>query len=282
MNCVSWVVLTCTLAALAGCRPDADSPPAQGVGTPITFATPTDPNHRAFIYGVRLRVSVIEVPVGTASDSEQLWSYLDEERTRSLRWTSLGRNGLRVGVTGDDSWEQVVKVLQKLTGRKMKEQLVLAQAGVPLPIELKTNQPASTVFTGFHDGTLSGSDYPAGDYLLTVTCTLDENDPNNFIVSALPQIRPTHRTARYVPTDEGISMVLQPAMFSFQPAMFQLRMTGREVLIIGPGSDARRPSSIAHHFLMHDKDQVEFESVLVLVPELIKAELTDVALPRGT
>lgn len=226
-------------------------------------------------YALIIKVSLtsIEVPLGMASGSEEIWSYLDEERTKAVRSAALGRNGIRVGLADSGAWPDLARILQRMTGQRLDDQSFVALPGKPFQVELKTNQPPQTIFTSYADRTVSGADYPSGDNLLAVSCTIDENDPSRMILTVLPQIRTTLRTTDVVRQQSGLAFVEHPATFSFHPATFQLSMTSNDILVIGPGAESRRPTTLGYHFLLRDKQNMQFETVLVMALTVVKAPL---------
>jgi hypothetical protein len=152
--------------------------------------------------------------------------------------------------------------------------MAIAIPGDPAPIVVKRDVPGQTIFTYFPDRTLSGIDYPDGcENLLTLTCTLDPDDPKRIMITGLPQIRTNARKVNIVREGDAYSMVAQPTIYSLLPMEFQLTVPSNDVLIIGPGAMARRSSSPGHHFLMRQKDGMEFETVLLLMPEVFAAPL---------
>ena len=226
---------------------------------------------------LQVKVSSIEVPVGTASGSEEIWSYLDEERTKAFHSATLGRNGMRVGLADVSVWPDLARILTKMTGKKLAEQSFSALPSQPFPIELRSNLPSQTIFTSYADRTLSGADYPPGDNLLTLSITLDENDSSRMIVTALPQIRSTQRNTDIVHEGSGLVFVDQPATYSFHPATFQFTMKDKDIVVIGPGAESRRPTSIGYHFLLQEKRSMLCETVLVLSINIIKVPLRNTA-----
>jgi len=228
----------------------------------------TKPTHRLV---VTMRVASIEVPVGTASGSEEIWSYLDEEPVRAVRSANLGRNGLRVGLGKLGTWPDLARIFKRMTGRSPEQKMVACIPGNPLPVVLKERREARTVFTFHDDRTLSGRDYPAGDYLLAVVCTLDEDNPSEILLTAMPQVRSSRRSTHYVMGDRGPRIVTRPEVFGFPQLTFQLRVPGESFLVIGPGANARNPTSVGHHFLVKKKQGMEFETLLVLIPEVLAA-----------
>jgi len=258
--------------SLAGCNPPRvppELPPPLMDDRPMMPAdakTTSDPKQYVLI--VRIRMLSIEVPVGTASGSEELWSYLDEEQAQASQAAGLGLNGFRVGLGGPDSWADVVKVLRRLTGRQLKEATMMGLPGKPAQIVLKSDQPVQTIFMFYSDRTLSGADYPPGDNLLTIACTLDEDDPSTVVMTALPQVRSARRKPNFVMGSTGLMMARKPAVRSFYPLTFRITVPRKSFVVIGPGPASGRPTSVGHHFLLSSKEGMLFETVLVLMPKV--------------
>jgi len=265
------LLMSALLIIFAGCGNSASSTASSN---PFTNKKDTS-NPQNYALVIKLRLVSIEVPLGMASSSEEIWSYLDEERTRAVRSAALGRNGLRLGVAHKDSWPDLAKILQHLTGQKLMENYIVALPGRPVQINLKVDQGKQTIFTSYEDRTLSGSDYPPGDNLLALNCSLDENNITSFVLTGMPQIRSLHRKTEIVKDVTGLMMTDRPVIFSFDAATFQLPMTNNEILVIGPGAESRRPTSIGYHFFVHEKQDILFETILVLIPEVVKAPLRE-------
>ena len=104
---------------------------------------------------VRCKICVLELPVGTASASEELWNYLDEDRVQCISGDrlSLWRNGMRVGVARSGNWPEVAAILNRLTGRQLKQAFGIIVPGQANPIVLKENQPPQTIFLVNEDQT---------------------------------------------------------------------------------------------------------------------------------
>lgn len=223
------------------------------------------------VYMIHLHVGTVTVPTGRASGSEELWSYVDEEPV-SLQSTVLGLNGLRVGIGRSDAWSDLAGSMKNLTGQTFKTTQLQVVAGQPTPVELKSRQPAQTIFVFFPDRTMTGMDYPPGDNLLTLSCTLNEDDPSKVLITALPQIRTTKRVPQFLQSAGVGQMVTRPLVYSFHPLTFQLTVDNDDFLIVGPGIMARRPMSLGHHFLLQDREGMLFETVLVIRPRVFRVE----------
>ena len=265
-------ILTLGWFVLSGCPPaavDKEPPVSAGsmpVAAPASFggqsvlgAAPKD------VYMIHIRLGTVEVPTGVASGSEELWSYLDEEPV-SLQSPVLGLNGFRVGVGRGDAWEDLKRILQKMTGQHFRSTTIQTFASVPVSVELKTKLPTQRIFTSFEDRTLSGADYPPGDNLLTISCTLDEDNPNEVFLTVVPQIRSTNRVSQFIQGQGIPRFAARPVLFTFIPLTFQLTVRRNDFLVIGPSIESRRPTSVGYHFLTKERKGMRYETVLILRP----------------
>jgi hypothetical protein len=282
---LSWLLISASAAGLLGCEPGL--PGVGSFGAPAISPSPTSMPRADGLVGtagaeakanqfklvIRIRMATIEVPVGTASGSEEIWSYLDEEPISTVRSVSLGRNGIRVGLGRQDAWPDLAAVFKRMTGRVPGQSVMAAMPNDPLQITLQQRRGEATIFTFRDDRTLRGQDYPVGDYLLTIACTLDEDDLSKVMMTALPQVRSSARTTRFELSPSGPQMVTKPELFSLSDLTFQLMIPPKGFLLIGPGANARNLSTVGHHFLTHTREGVEFETLVVLMPEVLAAPI---------
>ena len=267
-----WLALTILTACVAGCQPNKfESTPDLRQQGEIIMGGDKKGDESAVGYNVqlKLKLAAIEAPIGTISDSEELWSYLDEESIRPLGKAGLGRNGIRVGIGKIDTWDDLASILEDLTGRPFDEDIKFAELGKPLALRLKKDEPVKTVFVSFDDRSLSGKDYPPGDHVLAVSFSVDPDDRSQVMLTAVPQIHSSYRPLTYEKSPSGYAAVNKPTIFSLFPLAFQLRMPRRDFLLIGPTSEARRPTSAGNNLFVYTREGMQFETVYVLVPELV-------------
>jgi hypothetical protein len=258
---------------LLGCSPPQAPPQPAAAPEPVRPPEAEDrrPANRLFLANVR--IAVIELPVGAATEKPDLWQGLDENQLQADRAIVLYRNGLRVGTTQAENNAMLAKMFRNLTGRQPYYGLLSTMPGVPMTLTLKQDQPPWTVFTIDPDGRTRGADYPAGNYVLAVSCRLNEDDPSKVLLTVVPQIR-----SRFLKTP--MDLLNQDAatrsdwkIFGFEQVSFALTLPAGDIVVIGPSKEARRSSSIGHGFLIGSKDGVPFETVLVLIPEVASGTL---------
>jgi len=274
------VVLVMLSLMLGGCNWYWHWPPWRAPGAVVrTGAGPLDGQDGAdpTVYLVDVRITSVEVPVGVASGSEKMWSYLDEERSKAVRDATMPQNGVRLGVAPASTWPDLVKVLQEMTGTKLVETTTPTLPGIPLAITLKPNQPQQFISTWSRDRPSSSQDYPPGDNLLLINCSLNELDYNKLIVTGVPQIRSTDKVRIIRNEIAGPTIAYESERFTLDACTFQLMLTSGEILILGPGAESRKSFSVGRHFLVHQKDGLECETILVIVPTIRKVPLKVVA-----
>lgn len=255
---------------LGGCSfPSAAPTPSATPGAAVVLSSPAGGPQELLL--VQIRVMAIEVPVGAASSSEDIWSYVDEESTGAAT-SALGRNGFRVGLAHSGNWASMERILKQLAGRQVKDSYFTILPNNPLPIVLKASQPDQTLFVFHADKTLSGEDFPAADNILTVACAINEDEPNQVILIGQPQLRSTNETVRIV--DEGHSFIWVEGkkVYELPDLTFRFPVASTDLVVVGPGSAARRPSSVAHQFLTKEREGIRFETVLVLSPTVVRAQ----------
>ena len=140
-------------AVFTGCVEPSESPhpsegpPVIGDVTLTPFHRINKQNQRDFVLVVRINLITVRVPVGSVSNSEQLFSYLDEEPVGARVGSALAHNGIRVGLGRKDAWKDVADILGQITGQPLARTSLLARPGTPMPIVFKPQQKARTIFT---------------------------------------------------------------------------------------------------------------------------------------
>jgi hypothetical protein len=220
-------------------------------------------------------MAVVELPVGAASEGEDIWRCLDEGAIGADCLRVLHRNGLRVGMTKSGNLPDLLDVLGKLTGRKLVHGTHAASPGVPICLTLKENQPPQMVFAFDGDGSAHGADYPAGNYVLAVSYRLNEKEekPSTILLTVVPQIRPASSKTADDSINAEAEFRTDKEIISFEQAAFTISMPVGDILVVGPSSESHRPSSIAHGLLKGNLNGVPFETVLLLIPQVVPASI---------
>jgi len=218
---------------------------------------------------IRLLVGTIEAPLGTLSESEEVWSYLDEQSVRSLGSAAPGANGIRIGIGKEAIWQDLASVLEQETGQAVQRSRCVLLPGQTAPLVMQRDRDSQTVFIAHKDGMISGNLYPVGDRLLTVGISLVENDPSRIILTALPQIRSAMRRTEIIKQSGRYTMVDKPATYELDSLAFQAPMSANSFVVVGPNPQARRTTSAGYGLFLHKRDGLLVERLFVLRPEVL-------------
>lgn len=268
-------ILIILAASAAGCQPPGE-PLRQDLPPPVSAGQPMTPlkrgsrleKDREFIFLVRLQLIAMELPLGSTTDSSELWSYLNEEPVGARVGSTLGINGVRIGLGREADWPEIRAILSRLTARPLRRWTLAQPPGEPLSIPLKQNQDVQTVFLKAADRTLTGYDYPPGDDVVTIVPTINYDDPTATHVTGALAVRSARRRPQYVETPTGYVLSSEPVRCPLPGMDFRLIVPPDQFVVIGPGAAARDEDSPGGAFLTIRREGVRFETVLVILPEV--------------
>ncbi|MDY7011185.1 MAG: hypothetical protein SVV80_10610 [Planctomycetota bacterium] len=251
--------------------PQPGDPPVVNGAALMPFDRVKKENQRDFILVVRINLITVQIPIGSVSNSEQLWGYLDEEPVGARVGSALSSNGIRVGLGRKDAWKDISGILQQLTGEPLNRTTLLVPPGAPMPIVFKPQQKEQTIFTYRRDESLFGRDYPAGDNVLMTMATINFDEPSAVWMTATPVVRSSQRRRRYVKQAGEYALTSEPIYYHLGDLGFRFKVPRGDFILIGPDQQAQQHSSPGYHFLVHNRQALEFETVVIIAPEVFAA-----------
>ncbi len=261
---IAWVLLAAWV--VAGCGPTVEDDPERDW---MAARSAERKEALAGVHFVQIRVMVVELPFSNRA-VENVWGMVDESLLTAKESGSLSANGMRAGLGTAESWPEVAAELKRLAGRQITEALAINNANQPITLAVKERQPAATVFAVHADQTISGLDFPAGEYLLALMCAFDPDDPSEMHLACQPQVRGRRRQVGTGAPGDGALLSNQYRVVGLDMMTFQTRMAQGQFLLVGPGHRAERATSIGHRFFIKDKGGMPVATLLVLFPEVVK------------
>ncbi len=259
------ICLIAFTATLVGC--DGDDP-----GSIRDIFARDEPQVDTTVKILKVHVTVVEVPIGSASESTILWGLLNRQVLAVDEEIALADNGLQIGVGPKEDWSRLEDVLVDLSGLQREPMTITTVPDLPVPIVVAEHTDRQTIFLVHTDDTVSGMDYPPGSYVLSMLFALDP-DGRSLTVTALPQVETTRRRPMIV-TDMGTAAIVnRPTVFNVYPLMFQTRMSKGDFMVIGTSDRAKRSTSIGRAYMVTERDGVPVERVLVITPQIVTREV---------
>jgi hypothetical protein len=209
----------------------------------------------------RLTLWQITVPVGGIRDNTAFWSQIDPTVVNARTGELLAKNGIRVGRASASDWPQVMRSLVH-EHAKSRQMMYSGRPSQTVELEIQKDIASQTIFCFDPTDHLTGQTYDQSDDLFSITF---EPSPSGSRVSLYPLIRSQRTIVQYTPRNnqEEISYVHPERMYDCN---LTADLPPDKLLVIGASSDAARPTSLGHAFLVHDEPDHQYESLLLVLP----------------
>ena len=218
---------------------------------------------------VQIRTVVVDIPIASGSESG-IWDRVDDSGIPAFQRQALSDNGMRVAIGEKDDWPDLASYLEDLAGRKTEEVTSIAQPHEMFSIAVKASQPERTAFLIHPDGTLSGVDLPAGDYLLTMVGVPSPDEKGKLLLSCQPKVRSARRYSQVTDTPGGPVLDSHHRLISINLMTCGTTIQAGQFLLIGPSEQASRRSSVGHHLFTKETAGLPARTFYVLMPHVIE------------
>jgi hypothetical protein len=216
----------------------------------------------------------VELPIGTSEDAQDLWGMLRRPAMPVDENFTLADNGLEVGVGLMDNWDRFQDVLLSYSAVQYSPRTLIGRPGVALRPQIVEHTSSQTVFLVHQDQTLSGWDFPPGEFLLSMLFRAGGDD-ESLVVTGVPVVRTRARRSVMLETEESISTQERPLEYSLNPLAFQMRIPSDSFIVVGASSQARRISSFGRCLLRRERDGVPVETMLIIIPGFAEREVEE-------
>lgn len=266
-------------SAICGCREDTSPDPLGTYRKDAAVLFPTNSNRPPgtrqptgqAVTMVHLYAAAIELPLGASTGSEKIWSRLDCKSFDPACLERMNLNGIRVGICRKADWPELANVLNQFEGRMLKSNITAALPGKPMSVIIGRHKTPRTIFLFRQDQTLAGKDYLPGDKLLQIKCSIRNRKRTDLMVSVIPQIQLLKEKMTYVRDANRYSVRSKRTIHSFYSLAWNVPISSKDFIIIGPASAANRSLSAGRHFFFHESKGLKYETLLILMPDVIHA-----------
>ena len=250
-------------------QPTEADPVAGKVGPP-----PVDPESgRLPRLDVALRVLQIRVPSDARSKCEPLWTYVREDVLDAEVHRRLRENGIRVGVSRLEWYEQIRGVLSAVPDHSINEPEPLRLPfGFPLGLELDKAPRDQTLFFLNEDNVLVGETWEKSRNQLRISYVLDASRKGRIRLEVMPQVRREKSEIGLGSPETGFSPPSRLEGRTFEQAGFYLGLDADEILVLAPNENATAYGIIGGAFLTEDIDRRGYDRYVLIRPEVSYVE----------
>jgi len=270
--------LACAACA-GGCLRFAAAPPATLPSTmpaaatvapaaPVRTARPADP--APFAQPVAsLLVRQFGVPWGTASANDAFWKRVDEQILDISIHDLLQKNGLRLGSAAVADYEHLRAMLERGPARARPE--VFVAPGVKtVNLPMKQGVGEQTVYFFDRRNEFSLRSHDDSDNIMVLEFGLSPRLADHVRVGLMPMIRSLRR--RLVAAgDVHVREIEVRQDERYFDLGVRIDVPLDRMLILAPSPEAANSMSLGHAMLVHDGDTAKIETVIIIVPQVMKA-----------
>lgn len=218
---------------------------------------------------VQFRVMQVQAPLGEFSRSQKIWDHLDEQAVGIETHMLLQRNGLRIALGSSESWPPVQAILESVAKRNVRLKPPSLPNSLSVPLQLTDEPVDQTIFFYRTDSTMAGSFYSQATDVLRITWDFHSDNIEQVVVWVTPEIRQDQTGVTYKATPLGVAVVPIYEGKVFAELTCRLVVSPGGYIVLGPGSDVNHIGLLGREFLVNQIDGEPYESILVIVPEVL-------------
>ena len=218
---------------------------------------------------LRFRVIQVQAPLGEFSRSQKVWDHLDEQAVGIETQMLLQRNGLRVGLGEPDSWPPVRAIFDAVAKRTVRELPPSMPNSLSVPLQLNNEPVDQTVFFYRSNGTMAGSFYSQATDVFRITWDFNSANIEQVVVFITPEVRQDQSGVVFKATPMGAAPVPVYEGRVFAELTCRLVVSPGGYIVLGPAADVNRTGLLGREFLVNQIDGEPYESILVIVPEVL-------------
>jgi hypothetical protein len=270
------VALNLFIVLLCGCQPaDLKKPTSNPATTTTSQLTvnikpigtdPRDPRPGPGAI-IRMVVFTIDLPSGCVSDNKQFWKRVDEQAVGAANHDRLLRNGIRCGVVPPGESAYFSRFFDSQP-HQMTVARVESFSTQTLPLQTERHVDREDLFVFTPDGRIEGRSFDRAANQLMMTFGFNPADSNVVRVSLCPQVRSERLHLEYSALNQEFETPLKDIEHLYEVGLTADVPDG-SFLIVAPGLDADRNTSIGGRFLTVSDATQRSEQVILIVPVLM-------------
>ncbi len=258
--------------------------PASRIGSPAVQVNAYQPPHLSQSFSASTGISMgdvptaiemtlykLTVPYGTVSRNEKFWKRIDESVVDVTTYQTLFKNGIRVGEAPTSEWDYFKKIMADNPAVTQVSSLVTVD-GRTVDLPLRKEIPSQDIFYFDSANELHGRSFGPCDNLMTAVLQPAPRKKNTVRLTLCPVVRSMEKRLRYNPDGkDGDFVYLAPEH------LYDLNLRADvpvdSFFIVAPSGEATWPTSVGNRFLVNDGAAERTETILLLIPRIIKMQM---------
>ncbi|HEX8522637.1 MAG TPA: hypothetical protein VF669_10305 [Tepidisphaeraceae bacterium] len=222
---------------------------------------------------VQVTIYQLSVPFGTVSRNEKFWKRIDESAVDLTTYETLFKNGVRVGEAPTEEWEYFRKIMEENPAVTRVNSLV-SMDGKTVELPLKKDIQHQNIF--YFDASNPkphGRTYESCENLMTMVLQPAPRKRDTVRLTLCPVVRAVRKRLEFSTRnrEEGEIVYQQPERL--YDLNLRVDVPLNTFFVVSPSGQATWPTSLGNTFLVSEGAAERMETVLLLVPQIVKMEV---------
>ena len=219
---------------------------------------------------VHLDIYLLDMPAGSVSTNSDFWKRVDEDAVGTANEDRQKRNGIRCGIVPRSQSLYFSQFFDHQPHQARRSTVDGLQTQT-IELEMDKQFDQQDLFFFNADNQLEGRSYDNGTNQLALTFGPTPRDPGAVRVTVCPVVRSEKTQMRFTPLNQEYRTPFQDV-----DRIYDLGLTadipGDSFMIIAPGGDSSRQSSIGGRFFIKLEKTEKLEQVIVIVPTFLRLD----------
>lgn len=215
----------------------------------------------------------VDFPHTGVRHSRKVWNHVDEMRVSPDRMNLLARNGVRIGVGGEQAWPALRAVFDACDAQVRRDELTPGH-GFTLAIHLQQSHDAESIFSYGRSGQLVGKTFEPGEKLLLIDYSHSADRGGATDLRTGFEFRRDRGELTWEGNGQFVQRVSAVDRHEFVDLRSLSTLTPGEFLVVGMGETSGNEYLLgARFFIMRDTPEPR-ESLYLITPKFVETRVS--------
>jgi hypothetical protein len=221
---------------------------------------------------VQVTIYQLSVPYGTVSRNEKFWKRIDETVVDVTTNETLFKNGIRVGEAPTSEWDYFKNIMEENPATTRIDSLV-SMDGKTVELAMRKEVQRQDIFYFDNENTLHGRSFDGCENLMTLVLQPAPRKRDTVRLTMCPVVRSMRKRLEYSSRNKEQGEIQYAAPEHLYDLNLRVDVPIDTFFVVAPSGEATWPTSVGNSFFVNAGPAERMETVLLLVPQIVKMEV---------
>ncbi len=221
---------------------------------------------------VQVTIYQLSVPYGTVSRNEKFWKRIDETVVDVTTNETLFKNGIRVGEAPTSEWDYFKNIMEENPAVTRVDSLV-SMDGKTVELSMRKEVQRQDIFYFDNENTVHGRSFDGCENLMTLVLQPAPRKRDTVRLTMCPVVRSLRKRLEYSSRNKEQGEIQYAAPEHFYDLNLRVDVPLDTFFVVAPSGEATWPTSVGNSFFVNAGAAERMETVLLLVPQIVKMEV---------